>query len=136
MYSAWDITVREIGGGIWFFTSLAGALAFLGYALRRTLWERQRPDVVILTAFALAEFFIGSAMRGFLTWMQFMSAGNGGDTAPWIATWPLLGSSVILNILGAAACIWLLSPRRWRAWFTAATVVIAIGVPLGLFWLA
>jgi hypothetical protein len=135
MYSQWDITVREIGGGIWCLTSLALAIALLVYAVRRVLEERTYSPVT-LTALAFAEFCFGSAIRGFLTWRQFMAAGNGSDPSQWIATWPWLGTSVILNIGGAAAAIWLLSPSRWRVSFTAGTVLAAILVPLALFYMA
>jgi hypothetical protein len=134
MYSAWDIAVREVGGGIWFFMSLFMSLAFAIYAFRE--YNRAGLNPVTLVAVSFEIFCFGSAMRGFLTWMQFMAAGNGSDPSRWIETWPWLGLSVLLNILGAAWCIWLISPHRWRVCTTIVSVAVAIGVPVTIFALA
>lgn len=107
IYSPWDISVRELGGGAWFFMSLWLSVAFVSFVIR----ERDRTNPIVLAvATGLATFAWGSAIRAFLTWMQFRALGNGWDAAYWIQTWPWFGTSVILNISGAAACIYFLAP--------------------------
>lgn len=136
MYSAWDITVREVGGGIWFWTSAFLCIAFLFYIIRAVL-NYSRPDRIILAAaFAMLIYFIGSSIRGFLTWMQFFYSGQGWDNRYWIETWPWFGLSVVLNITGAALCVWLLTDAKWRALFTVAMVAVAVAVPFLLWWVA
>jgi hypothetical protein len=135
MYSPWDIMVRELGGGIWFWTSLWLVFAFVAYIARESI-NRGRPDSqVVLAAAALTIYFLGSMIRGFITWMQFFYAGNGWSPNPWVATWPWYGLSVLLNITGAAMCIWLLSSWRWRLCFTIFAVIGAVLVPSLLRWL-
>src|SRR5215207_369701 len=101
MYSQWDILVRELGGGVWFWTSMWLLIAFLTYIFRQLKVEKRVDFTLVWAATALAIYFTGSTVRGFLTWMQFFYAGNLWDTAPWVATWPWFGMSVLLNITGA-----------------------------------
>jgi hypothetical protein len=142
MYNDWDIMVREIGGGAWFFVSLWLTIGFIIYVVRRNSFLRNGNSIdsdwahaigiAVKTAVALAFFSAGSAIRAFMSWMQFHYAANGWDTEPWIATWPWFGLSVILNIAGGAAAIWLLTPRRWRSWFAGFAVATAVTVPIAL----
>lgn len=139
MYNQWDIAVRELGGGIWFFTNLALALVLLAWAVNQFVRRRKGlPFAAALVGLSLsmAEVLFGSAIRGFITWQQFRVAGNGGDPTPWVSTWPWLGCSIIMNICGAAACTWLILPPPWRTLVTFYTVTIAILVPLSIFYLA
>jgi hypothetical protein len=132
-YSDWDILVREIGGGIWFWTSLWLDVAFIGYMLREFAREGRLADrVAVIVAFWLVVYFTGSMIRGFLTWGQFMALGNGreGDATVWVATWPWFGTSVIFNITGAMGCIWMLSSWRWRVIFSVCALMVSIGVPI------
>lgn len=135
MYNEWDIAVREIGGGIWFWTSFWLTIAFVAYVIRKSFVERNGDRVIVGAAAALTLFFAGSSLRGFITWMQFFYAGNGWDTAAWVKTWPWYGLSVLMNIAGAAACIWLLSSWRWRVIFTTCAIGGAVAVPVALRWL-
>jgi len=131
VYSEWDIFVREIGGGIWFWTSLWLDVAFVWFILREMSNRGDKADrETLIVAFWLVVYFTGSLIRGFLTWSQFYALGNGGDPAIFIATWPWFGTSVILNISGATGCIWMLSSWKWRCYFTAAAVIFSIGVPV------
>jgi hypothetical protein len=133
MYNEWDIFIRELGGGIWFWTSLWLTIGLTGYIYsRRNALDDDRIRIAVAVATALVGYTTGSAIRGFLTWMQFYYAGNHWDTSPWIQTWPWFGTSVLLNITGGAIAIWLLTPERWRAWLTALAVTTAITVPLTL----
>jgi hypothetical protein len=137
MYNEWDIFIRELGGGIWFWTSLWLTIGLIGYIYyRRDSMDDERIRVAVSVAIALVAFTAGSAMRAFLTWMQFYYAGNHWDTSPWIKTWPWFGTSVLLNITGGAIAIWLLTPERWRAWLTALAVTTALTVPVALRYLA
>src|SRR5215204_3809402 len=136
MYSQWDILVRELGGGIWFSTSLWLVFAFVMYIYRQINSERRIDPTLIGAALALTIYFCGSTIRGFLTWMQFFHAGNFWDTNIWVATWPWFGLSVLLNITGAALCIWMLSSWRWRFIFTMCAVAGSLLLPAGLRLLA
>jgi hypothetical protein len=134
MYTQWDMSVRELGGGVWFFTNFALALVLFAWGFRQCCSKQYgQPIALVMIAFAISEMLFGSAIRGFLTWQQFRVAGNGGDPTPWIATWPFLGSSIIMNIMGAALCMWLILPERWRAPITVATTIVAITVPTSIF---
>jgi hypothetical protein len=136
MYSQWDMTVRELGGGVWFFSNIALAAVLSAWAFSQCFRRDRCVDPLVALAVAMATVLFGSSIRGFLTWQQFRVAGNGGDPSFWIATWPLLGSSVILNIVGAAACTWLILPERWRTPITIVIVAVAIIVPFSIFYLA
>ena len=71
MYTAWDLMVRELGGGIWFWTSLWLVFAFVAYLTRESI-SRGKPDKqVVFAAAALVIYFSGSMIRGFLTWSSF-----------------------------------------------------------------
>jgi hypothetical protein len=61
--------------------------------------------------------------------MQFFFAGNGWDPSHWIATWPWFGLSVLFNIVGAEACIYLLSSWRWRLCLSVLACVTSILIP-------
>jgi hypothetical protein len=135
MYSSWDILVRELGGGIWFWTSLWLVVAFLAYIGRSLLSERHPDRILLYAAGSLVLYFTGSTIRGLITWMQFYYAGNQWDTGIWIATWPWFGLSVLCNITGAALCIWFLSSWRWRLIFTVCAVAGALMVPVTVRWL-
>jgi hypothetical protein len=130
MYSSWDIFVRELGGGIWFFTSFWLVIAFSAYIVRETARDNRRDGALIAAATALVVYFIGSMIRGLLTWMQFFFAGNGWDPKDWIATWPWFGLSVLFNIVGAEACIYLLSSWRWRLCLSILAGITSILVPV------
>lgn len=130
MYTQWEIAVREIGGGIWFWTSLWLSVAFLAYIIRQTSKDRNRDWNLIYAAASLLIYFLGSMIRGFITWMQFFYVANGWDASYWIQLWPWYGLSVTLNIIGAAVCIWLLSSWRWRAIFTTCAVIGALVMPV------
>jgi hypothetical protein len=133
MYNEWDIFIRELGGGIWFWTSLWLTIGLMIYIYsRRNSLDDNRVRIAVSVATALVAFTAGSAIRALLTWMQFYYAGNHWDTSPWIQTWPWFGTSVLLNISGGAIAIWLLTPERWRAWLTALAVTTAVTVPLAL----
>jgi len=146
-YNADDIFMRELGGGVWFMTSFWLTVACIAYVVRVTKRGRRRDDEIIIGALGLVSYFAGSSLRGFITWMQFFYAGNMLDCAgnidcvkrwdptPWIQTWPLYGSSVLLNIAGAAVCIWALSSVRWRAIFTVCAVVGAVVLPSFVRWI-
>lgn len=134
IYSDWDITVRELGGGIWFWTSLWLVFAFMGYVIREVCFERKVDRQILFAAGALSVYFAGSTIRGLLTWMQFFYVGNHWNVTGIVATWPWFGASVLLNITGAAMCIWLLSSWRWRVYFTIAAVSWAILVPALVWW--
>jgi hypothetical protein len=136
MYSQWDLLVRELGGGVWFWTSLWLVIAFIAYILRQLTFNKRVDHTLVWAAIALTIYFAGSTIRGFLTWMQFFYAGNFWDTNIWVATWPWFGLSVLLNIGGAALCIWMLSTWRWRLMFTLCAVLGALLVPAGLRLLA
>lgn len=133
MYSDFDIAVREIGGGVWFWTSLFLVIACAVYVHRETVIKGRGYRPVVWATAALIVYFSGSTIRGFLTWMQFFYIGNGWDASRWLKTWPWLGTSVILNIVGAALCVWYLSSWRWRLYFAATAVVVAIMVPVLLY---
>jgi hypothetical protein len=150
-YTEWDMIVREIGGGIWFWMTTSLAIAFLAFIFRELFFEPRRgpvlsPEEIVLvrrkayraslwTAFMLLIVATGSAMRGFLIWMQFMYELNGWNSRPWIETWPWYGSSVIMNIFGAAGAIWLLSPDRWRLFFSTLAVFWSITIPVAAYFL-
>jgi hypothetical protein len=129
MYSSWDIMVRELGGGVWFFTSFWLVIAFSAYIIRETARDNRRDGTLVMAATALIVYFIGSMIRGLLTWMQFFFAGNGWDPSHWIATWPWFGLSVLFNIVGAEACIYLLSSWKWRACLSVLACVTSILIP-------
>jgi hypothetical protein len=147
-YTADDIFIREIGGGIWFMTSFWLTVACIAFVIRQTRRGRRRDEEIIIGALGLVSYFSGSTLRGFITWMQFFYAGNRldcvagdidcatrWDPGPWIATWPLYGLSVLLNIFGAAVCIWALSSVRWRAIFTVCAVMGAVILPSFVRWI-
>lgn len=136
IYSPQDILVRELGGGVWFVVSGALALAFIGYVIgQRQKFGSYKWAPTCKVAIALAVFCAGSSARGLLTWLQFFYIESGYDPSPWIATWPWFGTSVVLNIVGGLACIWLLSPERWRWPVTALTFALSIALPVGLAYL-
>jgi hypothetical protein len=136
MYTHWDIVVREIGGGVWFFTNLTLALVLFAWGFQQCCLKKSgEPLSLILIAFSISEVLLGSAIRGFLTWQQFRVAGNGEDPSFWVATWPFLGLSVILNITGAAACVWLILPPAWRTLVTFYAMALAVLIPVGVFFL-
>jgi hypothetical protein len=135
IYTPSDIVVREIGGGAWFFMSFALGVAFIGYVVRqRWIFSQREFTPVTKTAVALALFSFGSAMRAFLTWMQFLYLDNGWDARYWIDTWPWFGASIILNIIGAEFCVWVLTPAKWRVCTTFFTAAVSILVPLFIYW--
>jgi hypothetical protein len=135
MYSSWDIMVRELGGGIWFFTSFWLVVAFGTYIARETIYTR-RDRTLMFAASALVIYFVGSMIRGLLTWMQFFYAGNGWPVERWVATWPWFGLSVTLNIIGAELCIFLLSNWRWRITLSVVAVATSVLIPVAVrIWL-
>lgn len=125
-YTINDMVLREIGGGIWFWLSAALAVAFFAYVIRKVMYERDRPDTVVIAAFFLGLFCTGSAIRAFLSWMQFMYILNGWPYRVWIETWPWFGGSVICNAVGAAGGLWLLTPKEWRTLITFGVFVWSI----------
>jgi hypothetical protein len=131
-YSEWDIVVREIGSGIWFWTSLWLTFTFAAYIIKHTFENRKVDRTLFLAACALTLYFMGSTFRGLLNWMQFYYMGNGWQPTAWVTASPGYIISVALNIVGGAACIWLLSNWRWRAIFTVAAVTGAVVAPIAL----
>jgi hypothetical protein len=130
-YSYQETVAREIGGGIWFTTSLVLTVVFTLYVMRNS-----KRDPVTAVAFFLAVLCVGSTMRGFLLWARAMAELNGwGGERFWHLTWPIFASSVLLTAIASLACIWLLTPRPWQNHVTIITGAIAISLPLVIFYM-
>jgi hypothetical protein len=79
---------------------------------------------------------IGSSIRAALLWAQSMAALNKWNALEgWLGTWPIFGTSVIFNTAGSLACIWMLTPRRWRVCLTFGTLALAIVFPIATYYL-
>lgn len=139
MYDQFDLSVRELGGGAWFWISGALAIAFIAYIFRfvcalREGWRPTRQDYVSLgSAIGLLVFTTGSTLRGFLNWMQFHYARQGHDPSPWVDLWPWFGTSIFLNIVGGLIAVWFLTTWRYRTLFVVMAFILAICVPVAFF---
>jgi hypothetical protein len=134
-YSYADMVAHEIGGGVWFLISIFLSIAFLIAIKKELSNQKGRYTPLIWAALALVSICIGSAMRGFLTWMQFMYQLNGWDHSVWVRTWPWFALSVFLNTVGCMVGIWILTPKAWRRSFALGSFVVSFSIPTALFFL-
>lgn len=139
-YDPFDVLLRELGGGIWFWVSGALALAFAAFILREVNEKRRtgqpwtRKDYVAVgSAIGLGIFALGSCLRGYLNWMQFHYLRKGQDATLWIDLWPWFGSSIACSIIGGLIAIWFLTTWRYRTLFVVMTFLLAIGVPVAFY---
>jgi uncharacterized membrane protein len=139
MYEHFDLVVRELGGGAWFWISGALGIAFTTYIVRFVQGVRRgrkptREDKVAFgSACGLLVFSLGSTGRGFLNWMQFHYARQGFDPSVWVDLWPWFGTTILLNIVGGLIAVWFLTTWRYRTLFVVLTFLLAIGVPVAFY---
>lgn len=129
-----DLMVLEIGSGIWFLLSFTLIILLLRHAVGECRRLRRGCfDPSVRLAAALALFSAGSALRGFLFWEEFNHIHRGGGSHLWATTWPWFITSVYLNILGAAWCIWELSPDRYRVWLLPIILIAVVALPAWIY---
>lgn len=133
--SYWDFVAGEIGGGALFWLAISLTIIFFMYGFKHIVVRRQPFDAVAYAALSMSLFCFGTAMRAFLTWMHNRYELRGWDATEWAMTWPWFGASLVLNILGAGACIWVVSSWRWRKVVTLSVVYFAMLIPTALFFL-
>jgi len=133
MISDLDKAILEIGSGAWFITSLSLVLVF-GYHVLQHFWydPHWRRSVTLQASLAFIAFGAASAMRASLSWVRFAQADY--SASSFILTWwPWFEASIILNSIGAAAAIYILSPG-WRSCMAIAVILVAFATPT-LIWL-
>jgi hypothetical protein len=126
-----DRAILEIGAGSWFITSLSLVLVFGYHIVQHFLYDVEwRKSVTLQASLAFVAYGAGSAMRAGLAWVRFSSDDFSGSQ--FILTWwPWFEISIILNALGAAAAIYILSPG-WRC-LALGIVAIAFIVPTVIY---
>ena len=133
MISDFDKAILEIGSGAWFITSFSLVLVF-GYHVVQHFWydANWRQSVTLQASLAFVAFGAGSAMRAALAWTRFAQDDFSGSQ--FILTWwPWFEASIILNSIGAAAAIYILSPG-WRSCMAIVITIVAFAVP-ALIWI-
>jgi hypothetical protein len=132
MISEIDKAILEIGSGAWFITSFSLVLVF-GYHVLQHFWydDNWKKSVTLQASLAFVAFGLGSAMRAGLAWTRFSHDDYSGSQ--FILTWwPWFEVSVVLNAIGAAAAIYILSPG-WRSCLALGIVAIAFIVPTVIY---
>jgi hypothetical protein len=129
-----DKAVLEIGSGAWFITSFSLALVFGYHVLQHFRYDRHwRQSVTLQASLAFVAFGLGSAMRAGLAWARF-SSDDYSASAFILTWWPWFEVSIIMNSIGAAAAIYILSPG-WRACAAIIITVLAFAVPAVVWFL-
>lgn len=131
--NAAEFVIGEIGSGVWFIVASGLSLTFIAYALNKTFLQLDRPRSVISAALAFAIFCAGSAIRGFMTWMQYYYERLDYDVTQWLTLWPWLALSIALKIFGACWAIYIVSPWSWRRASIMLYLLVAVAVPATLY---
>jgi hypothetical protein len=132
MISEIDAAIVEIGSGAWFLTSFSLVLVFGYHVVQHFLYDPEwKTSVTLQASLAFIAYGLGSAMRAGLAWARF-SSGDFEGASFIITWWPWFEISILLNAIGAAAAIYILSPG-WRSLASALVVAVAFVIPTVIY---
>lgn len=123
-----ETTLSEFLNGVWAVSTLA-LLALVSWALVAEIredrnWYRNPGAQISL---ALIVLMTGLLMRSLSEWLLLRAYNHGID--PLIDQWVLLLTTTAVATCGKMACIFALSPRRWRSWLVAGAAVVSLLLP-------